>query len=367
MSSKSDASKKILGFKYQEMVALKECFEAKDNTKIYLECFGDVSDGKVSTEVKHSIDDNKKLINTHIDFWKTLSNIIDEYDTYRFYDKFIFHTTAEIKKGSSFEDWETLTKKQKLKNVISIKPNDTIKNYVEKVNLFDKNKLENILDKFIIRDKQESAKDYYKNILISHPAVATILAEKDREPFICYLFGYISQQLINSINFVWVIDINDFRINSRSFARNYQIADMTFPVSNIVVDESTNKSFRFVSELKAIKYDKAIGKAMNDYLKAKDSQIQMIQSRRSLIDALDGYDDNIKSLVEDLKIGHHNRLTIFNSLNINDKSRRFYDESIIKISSHTKIDGVSNIRSYYPNGRLHQNVEDDSNFKWKLK
>jgi hypothetical protein len=36
MSSKSDASTKILGFKYQEMVALKECFEAKDGTKIYM-------------------------------------------------------------------------------------------------------------------------------------------------------------------------------------------------------------------------------------------------------------------------------------------------------------------------------------------
>lgn len=33
MSSKSDASTKIVGFKYQEMVALKECFEAKDGTK----------------------------------------------------------------------------------------------------------------------------------------------------------------------------------------------------------------------------------------------------------------------------------------------------------------------------------------------
>ena len=85
MSSKFDASTKILGFKYQEMVALKECFEAKDGTKIYLECLGDVSDGKISTEVKHSINDDKKLIDTHIDFWKTLSNIITEYDAFRFY------------------------------------------------------------------------------------------------------------------------------------------------------------------------------------------------------------------------------------------------------------------------------------------
>jgi hypothetical protein len=43
MSSKST---NILGFKYQEMVVLKECFEARDGQKIYLECLYDVSDGK---------------------------------------------------------------------------------------------------------------------------------------------------------------------------------------------------------------------------------------------------------------------------------------------------------------------------------
>jgi len=162
MSSKPDASTKILGFKYQEMVALKECFEAKDGTKIYLECLGDVSDGKTSIEVKNSIDDNKKLIDTHRDFWKTLSNIIDEYDTFRFYDKFILHTTAEIKKGSIFDGWEDLSKSVKAKKVNAVKSNETIKKYYDNVISFDKEKLKIILDKFVIKDKQESAKEYYK-------------------------------------------------------------------------------------------------------------------------------------------------------------------------------------------------------------
>lgn len=66
--SNKDASTKILGFKYQETVALIKCLEAKNNTTIYLECFGDISDGETATELKHSIDGKKELYNTHLDF-----------------------------------------------------------------------------------------------------------------------------------------------------------------------------------------------------------------------------------------------------------------------------------------------------------
>lgn len=181
MSSKSDASTKIVGFKYQEMVALKECFEAKDGTKIYLECFGDVSDGKTSTEVKHSTDVGKKLIDTHIDFWKTLSNIITEYDTFRFYDKFILHTTAKIKEGSIFEGWVHLDKSEKEKKINAVKSNDTIGEYYDNVTSFDQESLQNILEKFEIKDNQKSAKDYYKDILLNHIAIINMVKEEKIE------------------------------------------------------------------------------------------------------------------------------------------------------------------------------------------
>lgn len=204
MNSKSDASTKILGFKYQEMVALKECFEAKDGTKIYLECLGDVSDGKTSTEVKHSIKDDKKLIDTHIYFWKTLHNIIEEYDTFRFYDEFILHTTAEIKKNSIFEDWETLEKSVKKTKVISVTSNETIKTYYNKVKDFNATELENILDKFKIKDNQKSAKEYYIDILVNHSAIKNIIKEPDRKLFLCSLLGYISFELIKSDIYIYM-------------------------------------------------------------------------------------------------------------------------------------------------------------------
>ncbi|MCB4807721.1 hypothetical protein LG651_05620 [Tamlana sp. 62-3] len=355
MSSKSDASTKILGFKYQEMVALKECFEAKDGTKIYLECLGDISDGETSTEVKHSIKDDKKLIDTHPDFWKTLSNIITEYDTFRFYDRFILHTTAEIKTGSIFEKWKELKKTDKKKKILAVTSNDTIKAYYNNIKAFDKKELENLLEKFEIKANQESAKEYYKDILLEHPAVTNHIEPKNREEYICFLFGYISLQLINSTDYIWEIVIDSFRENSRSFANRYKIDDLNFPISKATSDDSTKINFHFVNELNNIQYQKKIGKAMDNYLKASESQRKMIEARTSLSENLDNYDEVIKDVVLELKDSHLDQLT--DKCDTNEKSRRFFDDSISQISSKTTIEGIRNIRPYYPKGRLLHNVE----------
>lgn len=355
MSSKSDASTKILGFKYQEMVALKECFEAKDGTKIYLECLGDVSDGKISTEVKHSVNEDKKLIDTHIDFWKTLSNIITEYDTFRFYDKFILHTTAEVKKDSVFEKWNDLKKADKQKKIESVKSTETIKAYYDNVKAFDKKKLENLLGKFEINDNQKSAKEYYKEILLNHSAIINIIKEPNREHFLCSLLGYISKELIVSETFVWAIDINSFRENFQSYANHYQIEDLDFPISNVTTDISSKDNFYFVKALENINYQLKIGKSMDNYLKASDSQFKMIQARTSLSENLDNYDEDIKDVILELKDGHLDQLT--EKCNTKEKSKRFFDDSINQVSSRTKIEGVINVRPYYPKGRLLHNIE----------
>lgn len=355
MSSKQDATKNILGFKYQEMVALKECFEAKDGTKIYLECFGDISDGNTSTEIKHSVNEEKKLINTHIDFWKTLSNIITGYDTFRFYGKFILHTTAEVKKDSIFERWNDLKKTEKFKKIKSVKSNDTIKSYYDNVINFDKIKLENLLENFEIKDNQKTAKYYYKEILLDHSAIKNIIREPNREQFLCSLLGYISQELIVSENYIWEIDIDSFRDNFQSYANQYQIEDLNFPNSEVTADVSSQDNFYFVKVLKDIDYELKIGKSMENYLKACDSQFKMVQARTSLSENLDNYDEDIKDVILELKDGHVDQLT--ENCDTKQKSKRFFDDSINQVSSQTKIEGVINVRPYYPKGRLLHNIE----------
>jgi hypothetical protein len=367
LNKADDASKKILGFKYQEMVALVKCLEAKDDTSIFLECYGDISDNKISVEVKHSIDPNKKLINTHIDFWKTIYNCVENYETYKFYSKFILHTTADIKEDSIFDGWNEKESKTKLTNVLSIEATDTISKYVTCINKFDKKDLEKILDKFVINSSEKNAKDYYIDILCNHPSVIKTLKEDDRKPFINSLLGYISSMLIEADNFKWKINISDFDENFRTYLKSYQIEDLIFPNYNKEVNDINQHKFKFIQELKDIEYDTKIGRAFKNYIKASNSQLMMITKRKSLSEALDNFDEDIKELIEENANIHTDELKSEQNYDLNAKSRRFIDCTEGKVSTKKEILGVQAVRDYYPKGRLYHSIEDNESLSCKLK
>jgi hypothetical protein len=364
--STADASKKILGFKYQEMVALLACLNAKDTSKIYLESFGDISNDTTSIEVKHSVDSSKKLINTHIDFWKTIYNILNDYDEFRFYSKFILHTTAKIKDDSVFENWDKQTIQERKDNVLSIIPNDTIKPYFETVKNCKAAELKDILGKFEIHSEQPSAKDFYREQLLKHPAITNPVAAKDAEAFIVSLFGYISIELIRDESYKWEIDIQSFKENFRSYLKAYQLENLVFPISKVSTDEIKNNSFRFVKELEEIEYDVKIGQAVRDYLRASESQYLMLEKRRSLANELDDFDDEILEEFEDKKLTHLNTLESDETTEPIKQSRKFYDNCMDEMKMKQTIIGVEGVKSYYPKGRLHNHIENNSELKWKL-
>jgi len=365
--NKEDASKKILGFKYQEMVALVKCLEAQDDTSIFLECYGDISDNKISIEVKHSIDSNKKLINTHIDFWKTIYNCLENHETYKFYSKFILHTTADIKEDSIFDGWNKKESKTKLADVLSIEATDTISKYVTYINEFDKTTLEKVLDKFVINTNEKSAKDYYIDILCNHPSVIKPLKEEYRKHFINSLLGYISSMLIEADDFKWEINISNFNENFRTYLKSYQIEDLIFPNSNKDIANTNQHKFRFVQELKDIAYDTKVGSAFKHFIKAADSQLMMITKRKNLSEALDNFDDDIKELIEENANIHIDKLKSEQDYDLNEKSRRFIDCTEGKVSTKKEILGVQAIRDYYPKGRLYHCIEDNELLSCKLK
>lgn len=367
LDKSDDASKKILGFKYQEMVALVKCLESKDDTSIFLECYGDISYNKTSVEVKHSIDPSKKLINTHIDFWKTIYNCLINYDIYQFYSKFILHTTADIKEDSIFDGWNKKESKTKLADVLSIEASETISKYVTYINKFNKTTLEKILDKFVIHANEKSVKDYYIDILCNHPSVIKPLKEEYRKPFINSLLGYISSMLIEADDYKWEINISNFDENLRSYLRSYQIDDLIFPNSNKDTANTYQHTFRFVQELKNIAYDTKVVSACKHYIKAADSQLMMINKRKNLSDALDNFDEDIKELIEENVNIHTDKLRSEQDYDLNEKSRRFVDCIEEKASAKKEILGVKAVRDYYPKGRLYHCIEDNKSISCKLK
>lgn len=366
MTAKSDASKKILGFKYQEMVALLACLNAKDTPKIYLECLGDISDETTSVEVKHSTSSSKKLTNTHIDFWKTIHNLIEEYDNFRFYNRFVLHTTAKIKDDSIFRNWEKQTVQERKTNLLSVDPNETIRSYFESVKHCKTNILKDILGKFEILSEQPSAKEFYKEKLLKHPAITCPVAEKDAESFVVSLFGYISFLLIKADDYRWEIDLESFKENYRYYLKGYQLDDLIFPISRKSVENIENHSFRFVKLLEEIKYDKKIGQAVKDFIRASESQYLMLTKRQSLSQELDDFDEEIMEEVEDNKLTHLDELESIDNPDYQRLSKRFYDDSMNKIKVKQQIQGVQGVKPYYPKGRLHNQIEENLEFFWKL-
>ena len=190
---------------------------------------------------------------------------------------------------------------------------------------------------------------------MKHPVVTNPIALKDREEFICSIFGYLSFQLVTGEDYTWTIDIDSFKGNFRSYAKKYQIEDLSFPISNATKNSASKNNFHFVRALENIGYERKIGRSMDNYLRANESRIKIIETRTSLCENLDNFDDDIKDFTLELKDSHIDQIT--EECDTNEKSKRFFDDSIMQVSSKTKIEGVTNTSSYYPKGRLLHNVE----------
>ncbi|AOC95950.1 hypothetical protein BB050_02856 [Flavobacterium anhuiense] len=366
--SNTDASTKILGFEYQKMVALIKCLEAKNDVIIHLECFGDISDGTESVETKHSINDNKELYDTHEDFWKTLYNIIDNEDDFKSYTSFILHTTAKIREKSIFDGWNSLTDSQKESRIKSVKPTGTISSYINKVNSSSSDDLKSVLKRFKIEDNQKNARDYYKDVLITHPQITTPVPQSHIEPFVCLLLGYISEKLITSSDYIWKIDKNEFKIDFQRFLKNYLIDDLIFPNIKVDPDTISDKGYRFIAELRNIGYETKIANALNDYFRANFNRIDILMKNRSLAESLDDYDDEILESLNDTKLTFENRLSSLLLPNYKKESRLFYDHYQENISLKKDLKGVKTdtIKNYYPKGRTHHMIEESESFSWKL-
>jgi hypothetical protein len=362
----SDASKNILGFKYQEMVALIECLNTKEEGSIYLECFGDISDGKISTEIKHSVDENKTLIDTSKDFWKTLYNILDDYELFESYDKFVLHTTAKIDDSSIFFEWSKMSSDKKLEKILSVTSNNGIRKYTDTAKDFDKEDILNVLGKFKIIDNQKNAKQFYKDELLQHSGIATFISENNIEDFVYSLLGYINAKLIIAEDYKWEIDISDFRRQAKSYAKHYEIGDLEFPKLEAESYDTSNRDYMFVKKLLDIEHIHQIGKAVECYLKASESHIKMIEERDSLCTALDDYDEDLRETIDIEKGSHLHGIEEADEAELMKKSREFYNKSVDVSRSMVNIDGVTKLRPYYPIGRLQNNAETDSEFCWKL-
>lgn len=359
-SFSNNATPKYLGYVYQILIAIEQCFQAKPNETIWIECHGDVYDGNTSTEVKHHFKD-PYLSDNSVDFWKTLKNLVVE--DVSFFSSLILHTTATIPDKSLFYGWNDLTKTQKYKKLKDHRPTKSIQeNFDLTITNYDRKDLLPILEKFTIKSSQLTIKDKWEELTKTRLFLS--VSEQYKEDVLHWVYGYVNKQAINDRH-RWQIKINDFDMACKIALQPYSQSRIPFPIFDSEGLDDSDKRFLFVEEMRKVKLrETPIEKAISDYLRARKSEIKLLENEPfTMSERLDAYDNTVLENLESLKSESAESIEIYNLDSDNSKniSRKLYHKSIN--SPHIEISGVNDTQKYYRNGRIHHNVNENQ-FIW---
>lgn len=359
----NDATSTIIGFEYQKTWALKCCLEAAPNATIYIECYGDVCDKNVMFETKHRLA-RAPLSSQSVDFWKTLKNLVDEYELLACCSRFILKTTQKMFRDEKWSSWNTMSSKEKLELLIAITPCDSIKAHYERVTTADNSILLDILSKFEIASNADNISELITNIQL-HNALKAI-PEQNRVYVLHELLGYITKCAIDNLNLAWQVDINSFINEFQRLARIYNSTEIQFPRKDkVILDKSNLKNYIFIKQLKKIGYDVKIESATQHFFRSSSSQISLLKDFPNLAKPLDDYDDDISDELFNI------RTTELDGAKEGEYSyerRHFVAKQVFdKCMSIPlrEINGVKGTAPYYQKGRMHSFVEKNE-FNWTV-
>lgn len=276
--AKNDLSLQQIGVIYQYLIALKDCFELKEDENLYIETHGDITvissnkEKKFQKEVKHHLNE-KNLSDRDIDFWKTLTNWYSDYDRYKDFKELILHTTSQISETSSFYNWDKLSNEEKLKKIkligeIEKEKEKIFRDEYKKIfnENFDKKWLLEILGKLSIKFYENKidkiSEDFSKYIL--H------IQEGERDNYISYLLGILLKKVKNSPHKCEISKREFEEICQTATKAYYRTEKLDLPDVESPTDEIQKKyeDKKFVKAILEINYSEKIREAINDYWRA---------------------------------------------------------------------------------------------------
>lgn len=358
----NQATPKYLGYVYQVLIAIEQCFQAKPNEIIWIECRGDVYDGNTGTEVKHHFGQTNLTSNSP-DFWTTLKNLVTE-DISEF-NSLVLHTTANIPSDSIFYGWNELPKTQKYKKLQDHSPVPTIKEDYDKViTNFPKKDLLPILEKLSIKSSQLNIKDKWEDL--KNASIFTMIGDNHRDDAFHWVYGYVNKLAIND-RYNWHIKKNDFDNACRYALPKWIQGNIPFEIINKAEVDCSERGYIFVNELQEIKLrENTIERAIADYLRAQQNRIRLLKmAPATMPEVLDNYDQTVLEVLESLK-DQYSYNTDASDIGTDQSfkaARDLYHNSIKQ--SLINIPEVDNTQKYYQDGRMHHNV-NEGRFIWRF-
>lgn len=371
----NDATLQKAGDIYQYLIALRDCFELNDGDTLQIEINGDVSiindvGGRFQREVKHHFG-NKSISDRDIDFWKTLANWYIDYERVKNFSNYILSTTAIIRSNSPFYGWNNLQKAEKLKRLkdigaITKEKEATFRSQYNRIfaDLYDENRLFEILDKFTI----ESAKTSIDGISNEFSKYIGHIPTENRDGYIGALLGEI------------LIKVKDpphkWEVTKLAFDEILQIQSTAYgikgtaPLPNayakavVPQDEiATLEQKKFVSSIREIEYDKMIPRAISDYWKADLTVAKYFRDNLMYLESLESYTEELSAKMRYTKANSDldaEGTTEAEQIRI---SKQLYNG----VMSWDAKDFGSIVRNqaYFQRGIIH-NIVDETDFEWKV-
>lgn len=359
---KNDNSLKQLGIEYQKLVALESCLNAKANERIWIECRGDIATTTISTEVKHHTERHQITSNSE-DVWKTLKNYVENESATLDFEKLILHTTSSISQNSIFNDWDTISTKEKIRRLVDHQPSKTVEPFHTSIKNHPTDSLSVIIDKFYINAHQESIIDKWQS-LQSHGALG-IIPNEYKDEALTNLIGWITRAfIVQQKN--WQIEINDFHRDLRFSLSKYTQEKIPFPnIKASEVSPSEDLEYTFTKKLLHIDIDpECLEEAVSDYLRANLSLAKLIGDNPEITDTLEEYDSDVKREITQDKRQITNNIPLSDEQEELKHSRNLYFSCTSK--PHEQIPKISDTRKYYRNGRIHYTAES-SDFHWRIR
>jgi hypothetical protein len=367
---KNTAALSQLGNLYQYLIALKICLESDGGGLVNIEQYGDLTTTDYNYEIKHHNDPTYVLIDTHIDFWKSLSNWINNRNILSSHSNFILLTSAIVKEDSTFADWNSSNpevKYQKIKQIYSnIKKSkskyNTIQSYLNNIFTFNddysEKELLDVLNKVSITHSFESACILYENLL-GH--LAFQFAKKNQvSSLVRSLVGFIVEKGILS-PLEWDIEINEFRAFLQEQAKktlNNEVLD--FPDNDLSVDiDIATLEKNFIKKIADIPYPDKINEAAINYTQTQNVLVIMADQNPHALKEFG------KQVIEAGRLLNNMKEIICLEVETKNLSKLVKKSKILYNKAGSEIK-TGNVPPNIQSGIIHTHL-DESSFEWKIK
>lgn len=368
---KHDASSSIGGTIYQFYIAIDKCFELLDGEKVIIEKYGDVTiSDKYQIEVKQYQED---LTDLHENIWKTINNWLQNAFDVGHYKNLILLTTQKFGVKSSFKEWNIRNKSDKKQILDDIfqkfhqqgnKSKNTEKLLNSVLDDSKKDKLLDILEKFIILDSSAEDSSYYEQIKQKH---GKSVLSSNADDYINSLLGYLLSPTVR-VGESWEITYQDFTSKVESLVNQFRSGTITFPkkyaIQKVGDDEiDRHKEHLFVKKIEDINYHDAKSKAISDYVRTNHTISQELIKYAINKDHYNGYEQEI---IDTYNPEYSKASRNTDKTKCIKDSKDFYDDTIGSVAP--QFIHFNDTPKFFRNGLLHDMANDeDKNIVWKLK